>query len=92
MIAGVALVLAGVLLHPDTALSNLSPGFPTDVPPVSAVLAIVAIAPWAYVGFDNVPQAAEEFDFCPSKAFRLIVLAILVADILYAVLDPRIRV
>ena len=40
---------------------------------------IVAIAPWAFVGFDNVPQAAEEFDFPPAKAFALIVFAIVAA-------------
>ncbi|MGH3515872.1 MAG: APC family permease [Haloechinothrix sp.] len=84
MLAGVALILIGVLLHPDGQLSNAAPAFPLDVPPWTAVLAIVAIAPWAYVGFDNVPQAAEEFDFAPSKAFRLIVLAIIAAALLYA--------
>ncbi|WP_260115332.1 hypothetical protein [Ornithinimicrobium sp. INDO-MA30-4] len=41
------------------------------------------MAPWAYVGFDNVPQAAEEFDFPPAKAFGLIVMAILAAAAIY---------
>lgn len=84
MLAGVAAILIAVLLHPGGQLSNAAPAFPVDVPPWTAVLAIVAIAPWAYVGFDNVPQAAEEFDFAPSKAFRLIVLAILAAALLYS--------
>ena len=30
---------------------------------MSAILATFAIAPWAYVGFDAIPQAAEEFNF-----------------------------
>lgn len=84
MIAGAVAIVASVLIHPGSTLSNLNPLFSPDMPPVSAVLAIVAIAPWAYVGFDNVPQAAEEFNFAPSKAFRLIVLAILTAALLYA--------
>lgn len=84
MIAGAVAIVASVLLHPGSALTNLNPVFPSDVPPISAVLAIVAIAPWAYVGFDNVPQAAEEFNFAPAKAFRLIVLAILTAALLYS--------
>lgn len=86
MVAGVAAILLGVLLHPEGQLSNAAPAFPVDVPPWTAVLAIVAIAPWAYVGFDNVPQAAEEFDFAPAKAFRLIVLAIIAAAGLYALM------
>lgn len=83
MLIAIGLIALGILLHPDTALSNLSPAFPTGVAPVSAILAIVAIAPWAYVGFDNVPQAAEEFDFPPAKAFGLIVMAILAAAVIY---------
>lgn len=84
LIAGIVLTVLGVLLHPSTPLSNVQPVFSPEVPALSAVLAMVAIAPWAYVGFDNVPQAAEEFDFSAAKAFRLIVLAIIVAAILYS--------
>ncbi|HLS45009.1 MAG TPA: APC family permease [Ornithinicoccus sp.] len=83
MLAAVAFLLIGTLLHPDTPWSNLSPSFPEGVAPLSATLAIVAIAPWAYVGFDNVPQAAEEFDFPPSRAFGLIITAIVVAAGIY---------
>lgn len=83
MLVGVALILAGVLLHPDGTWSNVSPGVPSGVGPLPAILAIVAIAPWAFVGFDNVPQAAEEFDFPPAKAFGLIVFAIVAAAAIY---------
>ena len=38
---------------------------------------IVAVAPWAYVGFDNIPQTAEEFNFSPNKTFKLIVYSLL---------------
>lgn len=84
MIAAVGMILVAVIAHPDAMLSNATPGFPDGVSPVSAIVAIVAIAPWAYVGFDNVPQAAEEFDFAPAKAMRLIVLALLAAAAIYA--------
>ena len=49
-------------------------------------MAIVAISPWAYAGFDNVPQAAEEFDFPPAKAFGLIIAALIVAAAIYSAL------
>lgn len=83
MLAAVAFLLVGTLLHSGTQWSNLSPAFPEGTAPLSATLAIVAIAPWAYVGFDNVPQAAEEFDFPPAKAFGLIIMAIVVAAGIY---------
>ena len=34
---------------------------------MSAILATFAIAPWAFVGFDTIPQAAEEFKFSYKK-------------------------
>ena len=43
---------------------------------ISAVLATFAIAPWAYVGFDTIPQAAEEFDFSYRKVIGIMVVAI----------------
>lgn len=92
MLVAVAMILAAVLFHPDTQLSNATPAFPTDVSALSAILAIVAIAPWAYVGFDNVPQAAEEFDFEPAKALRLIILALLAAAVIYAAMISAVAV
>ena len=43
---------------------------------VSAILATFAIAPWAYVGFDTIPQAAEEFKFSYKKVMAILILAI----------------
>lgn len=43
---------------------------------LSAILATFAIAPWAYVGFDTIPQAAEEFRFSYKKVMGIMVVAI----------------
>jgi amino acid transporter len=43
---------------------------------LSAILATFAIAPWAYVGFDAIPQAAEEFKFSYKKVSLIMVIAI----------------
>src|SRR5699024_112183 len=58
--------------------------FPANTTAFAAVISIVAIAPWAYVGFDAVPQAAEEFDFPAKKAFTLIILALVFAAGIYS--------
>lgn len=42
----------------------------------SAILATFAIAPWAFVGFDTIPQAAEEFNFSYKKVMLIMVVAI----------------
>ncbi len=43
---------------------------------LSAILATFAIAPWAFVGFDTIPQAAEEFKFSYKKVMGIMVVAI----------------
>ena len=43
---------------------------------LSAILATFAIAPWAYVGFDAIPQAAEEFNFSFKKVSLIMIIAI----------------
>jgi len=50
---------------------------------LSAILATFAIAPWAYVGFDAVPQAAEEFNFSFKKVSFIMVLAIVFGCFVY---------
>lgn len=74
---GSVFVLTGAaFINPVTTVGNLYPGFPTGSTPLAGILAIVAIAPWAYVGFDCIPQAAEEFDFSLKKTFWLMAYAI----------------
>lgn len=50
---------------------------------LSAILATFAIAPWAYVGFDAIPQAAEEFNFSFRKVSFIMVLAIVFGCFVY---------
>ena len=51
---------------------------------ISAVLATFAIAPWAYVGFDTIPQAAEEFNFSYKKVIGIMVVAIVFGCFVYS--------
>lgn len=50
---------------------------------LSAILATFAIAPWAYVGFDAIPQAAEEFNFSFRKVSFIMVVAIVFGCFVY---------
>ena len=50
---------------------------------ISAILATFAIAPWAYVGFDTIPQAAEEFKFSYKKVIGIMVVAIIFGCFVY---------
>ena len=43
---------------------------------LSAILATFAIAPWAFVGFDTIPQTAEELKFSYKKIIGIMIVAI----------------
>ena len=63
LILGILLLGIGAIFSDGPSMSNLEPGFTPDKSAIASILTILAIAPFAYVGFDNIPQAAEEFNF-----------------------------
>jgi len=52
--------------------------------PLAGILAIVAVAPWAYVGFETIPQAAEEFSFSVRKVNLIMIVAIAFGCVVYS--------
>lgn len=87
LVAGVAVISVAALLSPQAKAANLSPAFPAGKVPIAGILAIVAIAPWTFVGFDTVPQAAEEFNFKPRKTKAIMIVSILFGAIVYILLN-----
>lgn len=85
LVGAVILIGVGVGLHAGSRLDHFEPVFAPDRSPIAGVFAILAIAPWLYVGFDTLPQAAEEFAFPPAKTFGLIVVAILTGGLMYVI-------
>ncbi|HAM81689.1 APC family permease [Ornithinibacillus bavariensis] len=83
MVLSVIILTFLVGVQPEAGLANIHPLFPVEKTALAAIISIIAIAPWAYVGFDNVPQLAEEFSFSSKKAFNLIIIALFFAGLLY---------
>src|SRR5699024_9807041 len=84
LLGGVILLTIAMILHPSSSFSYMQPLFKPEVGAISSIIAIVAIAPWAYIGFDNIPQAAEECKFTAKKSFKLIVITLLCSALVYA--------
>lgn len=87
LVASVIILVIGAILNPDVKLSNLEPVYPEGKGHFAAVISIVAVAPWAFVGFDSIPQAAEEFNFSPKKANGIMVIAILFGAFVYVAIN-----
>ena len=73
-ISVVTLTIAA-LVSSKTSLANMAPwwGFHKSD----------AIVPWAYVGFDTIPQAAEEFKFSYKKVSGIMIVAIIFGCFVY---------
>src|SRR5699024_10863457 len=67
----------------DFSFENAKPLFNDSNGVWQSVILIVAIAPWMFVGFDNIPQAAEEFKFNANHTFKLIVFGIVASIVTY---------
>ncbi len=64
-----------------TSIDQFSKGGTVGI--IASVLATFAIAPWAFVGFDTIPQAAEEFKFSYKKVSFIMVVAIIFGCFVY---------
>lgn len=83
LLLGVAFITAATTILFFTKGLSLPTAFPSGVSPWIAIFTIVAFAPWAYVGFDSIPQLAGEFDFSPKKAFSLLMWGVFAATAIY---------
>lgn len=83
-----AIIVASTFFSPVTHWENLKPLWgPSATMSYSAVfsgiLAVVAVAPWAFVGFDTIPQAAEEFSFSTRRINGIMIGAIAFGFMVY---------
>lgn len=78
------IIVVSAVFSPVTSWSNLAPFWGPEASGTSlsssqiwrGVLAIVAVAPWAYVGYETIPQAVEEFNFSIRKVNGIMIGAI----------------
>ncbi|NDV27080.1 APC family permease [Desulfovibrio sp. JC010] len=81
---GIVALFTGSASLETAQLGNLAPLFAEHRSELSCVLIIFAISPFLFVGFDTVPQAAEEFTFEPARARNIMIIAILCGVVLYS--------
>lgn len=87
LVGGVLIITIAAILSPEASFTNLSPAFYPDDTKIGGILAVVAVAPWAFVGFDTIPQAAEEFRFSPRKTKIIMIISILFGAAVYVILN-----
>jgi len=72
-------VVAG---HAGSGLSFAPLTLP-DKSSISQIIKIACISSWAFIGFENISNASEEFAFDRSKSYRILALSVVAATMLY---------
>lgn len=54
---------------------------------VNAIIRIIAFAPWAFIGFDNIAQMSEEYKIKPKSASFAALLAVIAGALVYNALN-----
>ena len=86
-LVGCILVIGAVILAGGVDWSNLQPYFAPEKTTLASIFTITALAPWAFVGFDCIPQASEEYAFSNKKTKTLLVSSISVAALMYMIMN-----
>lgn len=86
-LVGAILVIASASLIQGLDFTNLEPLFAPGKTKIASVFAVAALAPWAYVGFDCIPQASEEYSFSNKKTKVLLVSSIGIAGLMYMIMN-----
>ena len=87
LVFGVLIICIAALISSKATLDNLKPAYAPWASAWSGIFSVIAVAPWAFVGFDTVPQVAEEFRFSPKKTKVIMVISILFGGAVYIVLN-----
>lgn len=81
--AGIAICLFAALCGMGAAGYSMAPAFIPDKRIAPQIIGITCMAPWAFVGFENISHSAAEFDFPVRKSFRVLSFSVLITSLLY---------
>ena len=85
------IVCAGLLLFAGAAFNgDIANAEPWIATPVSGVLAVLIMVPAMLVGFDVIPQSAEEIDLAANQVGKLLVISVFCAVAWYLLITASV--
>lgn len=87
LVGTVAIVAAAALFSSKTSWQTLSPAFAPGQDTLSGILPVLVVAPFLFMGFDTVPQSAEEQRFSPARTQWIMIVSILFGALTYIALS-----
>lgn len=83
IIGGVGILLVGASAVTGVP-SNLEGQLFSDAGVFASVFKVALVTPFFFIGFDVIPQAAEEINVDPKKIGRILILSVVLAVVFYA--------
>ena len=80
---GITVCFAAAMLGFRVSSYTMAPAYLPDRSAVMQIIRVACISPWAFIGFENISHASEEFTFNRSKVFKILTLAIVTTTLLY---------
>ena len=86
LVAGVVTCFIAALIQHKGGMAAMGPAFSTAGPKAVQILRMLAMVPWAFVGFEAVVQSSSEFRFPVRRMFALLLTAIILSSLVYILL------
>lgn len=80
LFVGTLLFIGAVMFNPEGSNSVQAPAF---IGGIGGMMAVIVMVPFMFVGFDVIPQAAEEIDLTRPNIGKFLILSIVVAVMWY---------
>ena len=86
LVLGVLVCFSNVMNYHEGGLASFSPMFFPGSSISSQIFSMVALAPWAFVGFESISHSTEEFNFPVKNTFRIMLISIFTGCAIYIML------
>ena len=86
LFGGITIGIIAAVLQPQPSTKVFDPAFSPNQKPFIGAFTIMALCPWAFVGFESICHSSAEFKFSEKKSFRIMAAAVVAAAFAYAAL------
>lgn len=81
VLVGIMLFVGALLFNPEARFDNL--GLPNFINGTAGIMTVIIMVPFMFVGFDVIPQAAEEIDLSRPKIGLFLIVSLIMAIMWY---------
>ena len=80
---GVFAFFAFALIRHDGGVAAMGPPFMDDIHPILQISRILALMPWAFVGFEAITHSSSEFRFPVKRTAAILIASIVLSTLVY---------